>query len=113
MNTYTHDYNIMFSVTTTQKDPWKVSEEGLTSALVQRIHNIADSETMNEAIEHVETIEHTDNSNHNTNFHILKVLGEIEWDLKFLATRSMDRGEKKDILERLSEVKEQISKIYK
>tara|TARA_R100000353_G_scaffold144999_1_gene103943 strand:- start:2168 stop:2374 length:207 start_codon:yes stop_codon:yes gene_type:complete len=68
---------------------------------------------MSEAIEHVETIVHTDNPSQNTNFHILKELGDIEWDLKFLATRAMDREEKKDILERLSEVKEQISKIYK
>ena len=113
MTTYTHDYSIMFSVTTTHKDPWDVSEDGLTSALVQRIHNISDSEMMSEAIEHVETTTHVDNPSQNTNFHILKELGDIEWDLKFLATRAMDSEEKKDILERLSEVKEQISKIYK
>ena len=113
MKTYKHKYSVKFSITTTHKDHWGVSDEGLVSALAQRINELADSGSFKESVEHESTTEHPCNPAQNTNFHILKELGNIEWDLNFLATRSMDKEDKDKILERLAFVKSQVSKIYK
>jgi len=53
---FTHDFSISFCVDSFESDPWEVDAETVVLTLLKRVQNYRDSDTIMEAIEHIQTI---------------------------------------------------------
>ena len=53
---FTHDFNITFSVDSFESDPWELDAETVALTLLKRVQNCRSSDTIMEAIDHIQTI---------------------------------------------------------
>ena len=53
---FTHDFNITFSVDSFESDPWELDAETVALTLLKRVQNCRSSDTIMEAIGHIQTI---------------------------------------------------------